>query len=257
MKPKTQARIKKLLKQTEAQAQEIAAYKPQAETLQRIQQYTSEAGLESQEVNTGFRIMALMKNDPVKAYEALAPIFNTLEALVGVKLPADLQQQVTDGEITQERAQELSRLRAAQGLSHVQQETSAKRTEAANKAKAENEAVQKLSTEVGSATTQWEERQKTSDPDFSLKQSRVMEAIELELLKQLSLAEKGQPNTLPTNAQEAVAFCDKIKSKVDSEMKKFIRKTPITPVIGNGLTNDSKPAPKSIYDAVAQAVGHR
>ena len=91
----------------------------------RLQQADTEAGyyrkfvgflednrLSQDDANNAFHIAALMRNDPVKALEALTPFYNELLHMTGNILSPELQQQVKQGYITKEKALELSRLKA-------------------------------------------------------------------------------------------------------------------------------------------------
>lgn len=251
-KPKTQRRIQQFREQVKGLSTELADTRPLAERYIAFDRFCKDANLLAEDINTGMNVMKLMKNDPIKAYETLTPIYNTLQALVGIVLPSDLQQQVEGGRITKEAAQELSRLRASTGLV-----TEQKKTLDAQETKKRNDAVsqsaKKLGDDVGVATTDWEQRWKASDPDFALKHARVSEAIELELRKQ---ADAG---TLPRTVKDAVKMLDDVKTRVEREMQKLLPKRQAikqTPQ-GPGSTNRSKPRANSVYEAVAQAVGHR
>lgn len=251
LKPKTQARIKQLLKKSEELTTQMSQITPKAEKFDKIEGFCQQANLTREDVNTGFRIMNLMKNDPHKAFEAMTPIYNQLCALVGEIIPDDLLAQVHDNKITMEHARELSRYRSKVGFSESRRKTeetaAVEREQNTTRAKA----AEALKTDVATAITKWETQQQTADPDYSLKQSRIMEAIELEVLK---LQNAGTP---VKSAQEALEMANRVLKKVNDEMKKLRpKKSSVTPIGGTGLTNGSKPAPKSIYDAVSQAVGH-
>lgn len=251
-KGKTQRRFRQLDGKNKALTAEIEQIKPMADLGTTIKGMADNANLTREDVNTGFNIMTLMRNDPIKAYEALTPIYDVLCAMVGIKLPDDLQQQLTEGKITAERAQELSRLRAKTGLDTAY----AKEREEREAKKASDDNASQIATvvqDVGKAVTDWETRWQKSDPDYARKQSRVMDAIDLELLK------REKNGTLPTNVKDALAICNGVKTKVEAEFKKLLPKksnTPIKHVEGNGAMNDSKPVPTSSRDAIVQALGH-
>lgn len=250
-KPKTQRRFKQLDEQNKALTAELEQAKPLGDRFLQIEKFTKDANLTREDVNTGFNIMKLMKNDPVAAYEALTPIYSVLRELVGVELPADLRDRVAKKEISPEAAQEMSRLRAKDGLTtnqrQVQQEQDKQR-----QAETQTRQVETVKTDVGKVISDWETRQKGSDPDYALKQGRIMERVELEILKGF---QSGK--SIINSAQDAVNLANRVKKEVDAEMKKFApRRQAMTPVIGSGATNGSKPVAKSVHDAVAQAVGY-
>ncbi len=250
-KGKTRRRFKQLDGQNKALAAEVERVKPMAELGTTIMGMTEKANLTREDLNTGFNVMSLMRNNPVRAYEVLTPIYQTLCDIVGVKLPTDLQEKVTKGEITQENAQELSRLRAATGIAaSTAKEQEERATKAAETTRAEE--VKTLVVNVGTAVSNWENQKKKSDPDYALKANRILESIELELSK------REKTGKLPTTVEDAVAMCDAVKAKVDAELKKILPKknTPIDHVAGNGAMNGSKPVPTSSRDAIVQSLGH-
>lgn len=252
LKGKTRRRLEQFAKRTKEVEGELAKLKPEADNFRKVQEFVNKARLTPEDVNTGMNIMALMKNDPVTAYEKLTPIYESLKALVGGVLPNDLQVQVTEGKITQAAAQELARLRASTGLTAQQREQQAKDAEADGQ-RQQNDASEKLKDDVGNAITEWENRWKASDPDYSLKHARVSEAIELELHRRITAG------TLPTNVKDAVKMANEIKAKVEKELLKFVPRKQATGAVPQvpGSTNNSKPVAKNIHDAVAQAVGFR
>lgn len=250
-KPKTQRRFKQLDEQNKALTAKVAEVEPLADRFLQIEKFTKDANLTREDVNTGFNIMRLMKNDPVEAYKALTPIYSVLRELVGDVLPADLQERIAKKEITPDAAQELSRLRAKEGLTttqrQVQQEQYTQRQR-----EADTQRIETVKTDVNKVITDWETRQKSTDPDYALKQGRIMERVELEILKGF---QSGK--SVISSAQDAVNLANRVKKEVDAEMKKFTpRRNPMNPVTGSGATNGSKPVAKSVHDAVAQAVGY-
>ena len=257
-KPKTRRRFEKLDRENKDLQAQLANVTPEVEGFRKIQEFSKKANLNREDVNTGFEIMRLMKNDPVRAHAVLTPIFRQLEAMVGVVLPPDLQAQVTEGKITPQTAQELSRLRATQHTSTAIQRDNQERTQREQQEQSVQNA-QKLQVDVAKAITNWDSSWKASDPDYSLKKSRVDEAIELELTRAVVLAKEGKPNKLPKTVEEAVALANDVKKRVEKEMRQFIpkRTNTITHVSGNGVNNGSKPQPKSVHDAVSMAIGRK
>lgn len=246
---KTRRRVEGLLNDKKELASRIEEMQPQAERMAKLEQYVADNGLTREDVNTGFEIMSLMVNDPVKAYEALTPIYESLRAYVGEVLPQDLQEQVNKGQITEEAARELSRTRSHNAIN-------ARRDEERTNREAANRAVQdrrKLADEVGSAVTEWEKTWKTTDPDYSRKQSRVLEKVELELNR------RAKKNSLPQNKQEAVDMVAECKDAVDKEFKSYAnsnrRNKPMDSDTEVGTKPGSTSEPKTMLEAISQAVG--
>lgn len=251
-KGKTRRRFKQLDGQNKALSAQLEQFKPMAELGSAVKGMAEKANLTREDLNTGFKVMDLMKNNPIQAYEVLTPIYKALCDIVGVGvMPDDLQQQLNEGKITPERASELSRLRAAAGFSAARKKSEEERDAKAVQADRVNKANQ-LAADVGTAVSDWETRWKKADPDYAHKQSRVLDAIDLELMR------RKESGKLPTSVKEAIDMCNTVKAKVDAELKKLLpkRNTPITQVAGNGAMNGSKPVATTSRDAIAQALGH-
>jgi len=257
LKPKTRRRFEMFRNQVKTLSAELeqfkaigadpAAVKTEAEGFRSFLKIATEANLSKEEVNTGFNIMNLMKNNPAEAYKQLTPFYQQLQAMVGEVLPADLQQQVNTGEITLGHAKELSILRAATAQRDLQQtKEQASRAETQKREAAQK--AEKLQTDVGTAVTEWEQRQKSIDPDYLLKQSRVVEAVELAIRR---------ANKPVMSVEEAIKIAESVKKQVDEEFKKLIprKKAAIVAVQGTGANNRSRPVPTSTMDAMRQALG--
>lgn len=257
-KPRTRRRFEKLDRENKTLSSKVTELEPQAQGFRAIQEFSRTANLNREDINTGFEVMRLMRNDPVRAYEVLTPIYQQLQALVGEVLPKDLHDQVVAGQITQAAAKELSRLRAERGVNtNVQREQQQREEQQRTEEGAQQ--VRQLQHGVAGAITKWEADWKASDPDYSLKQSRVNEAIELELTRNVILANQGKPNKLPRTVEEAVKLANDVKKRVEKEMRAFVPKknTAITHVHGNGVTNGSTPAPRNLREAIGLAVGQK
>lgn len=247
-KPKTQRRMKQLLKQSEMLTNQLEEQRPVVEDFLRVRDFCNQAGLTKDDVNQGFEIMRSMKVDPHRAYEMITPIYRELEALVGAILPADLQEEVSAGRMSPERAQELSHLRSKTQVGEITSKQQQEREQQRQHA----EQVGKLANDVGLAVSNWERNWKKSDPDYRLKSTRVMERI------QLGLMQAAKANTMPKTTEEAVAFAEKIKKEIDEEYRKILpKRDPVQPVTGVGGNPDSRPAPKNTLEVVQQALGHK
>ena len=87
-------------------------FKEGAEQFTKITNYLRENNINAEEASTGLQIMALMKNDPARALEALTPFVNTLRQMTGYVLPDDIRTKVDDGYMDEDTGRELSRARA-------------------------------------------------------------------------------------------------------------------------------------------------
>jgi len=246
-KPKTQKRIRKLLAQRDeyreiGTPEEVKQFKHSHEQFTRITAYIEEAGLVSEEVSTGFEIMRLMKQEPLKAREALRPYMARLEQIAGEVLAPELAERVKQGAIAEEDARQLQRSQSREALAQA----AAKR--AADKAESIQQQTQTRTNtlEVQQSVSLWEQKWRAADPDYKAKQPRVQKEIKLAVL------ELGH---VPS-AKEAVAIAQKAIDEVNAEFKALrpSKKDAIDPPVSGGAAPDAQPVPKTTLDVVNQAL---
>jgi hypothetical protein len=237
---KTRKSVRRLLKDRAELRAELDDLRPAAERFHEMRRFTDEAGLVSQEITAGFEIMRLMKHEPEKALEALAPYVQQLMQITGRLLPKDLQEQVRTGQISPEAANELSRNRARVAFTE-QRETQRHETQV----KQEQTAAQRQAiTTMANAVTALEQTWRTSDPDYAVKSARVQEKVQLAI-------HNGQ---VPQTPDDAVALVKKCKAEVDTELKRFQpKRQQMTPVTG-GSSPSAAPKPSSTLDAIRRVV---
>lgn len=217
--------------------QEREPLRMKASQLDEIGSFMVQNSLVPEEMSKGMEIMALMKQEPVKALEALRPYIESLEVAAGLKFPSDIQARVDDGRLDAESAQELTTSRfkaAAEGA----------RAEVAS-GKLEQTTAQTTVTNIKAAVHTWEQDLRTRDPDYSHKQSLVIDRIRALALE-----------TPPKNPDEAVALAKSAYDYVNAQVARFApRKTAVaaSPTSGQSSTR-SDPAPKSLEDIVRQNI---
>lgn len=250
LKPKTQKRIENLTAARRERDGKIAELEPKAQQFEKMQRFISDARLSIPEVNDGFEVMRLLKNDPLKAWERLEPIFNQLQLMVGKVLPEDLQTAVNEGRLTEDHARELAttRSRAAVSTAQVQQR------DRDDQDKQRQQSFKEHQTRVGTAVSEWEKSKAGSDPEWKLKQSRVMEIVRLETLER----ERADENFVWT-PEDAVKFANTALDRVTKELKQFNPKpkavTPITDVASTRSVAKPKNAFEAAKLALASAAG--
>lgn len=236
--------VKALTEARTALEGQIQTFKEGHEQFQSVVRYMEASNLTSEEVNTGFEIMRLMKNDPEKALAALMPYVGQLQTVTGQVLPAELKAQVEQGVITEEAALELSRSRSREALASHAAETARRQVEQIQT----RQTVDSFAKTVESAVARWEQAWSTS-PDYKTLQPHVMERIELELLK------RQTAGALPRTAEEAVQIAEQCKAEVEKKLRAFLpnQKREIRPVTGGGSVQaTAKPA--TMLEAVSQAL---
>jgi hypothetical protein len=236
---RTRRRLQKLMTERNEARDESEKLKPDAEVGRRITSFLSDSGINSQEANLLLDIGRNLKRDPLKALEQLKPFYEQLSRMAGEVLPADLQEAVGKGEISEAYARQLARGRTETAVL-------SQRTQVNDQRQQEQQARQQTeahAASVGQAISTWEANQAKSDPDWSLKQDRLGELIELEVRR------SGYPKTTAA----AVELAEKMKAKVNAELARFApRKTAVNPVNPASSVRPTAAAPKTALEAVQQ-----
>lgn len=241
---KTRRRVKRLLSVIDEKNGELAAFKPKAEMLDKVVSQVQDAGLDAGEVD--WLITKLGKNlkrNPAEAYQQLTPIYQRLQQMFGDVLSSDLEQQVRTGKITREAAQAIVRNQTQATLASQEAERVRKEKEAADEARNTDAHVDR----IRAAATEWEQRQIAADPDWKLKESQVMEQIELELNRH---ARGGNQITV----EKVAEIADKAKKTVDARLKQFAPKPTEVKAVTGVSSSAAQPKPASALDAAKQAL---
>jgi len=231
---KTRRRVKSLLNVIDGKNGEIDSLRPKAEAFDKVVSQVREAGLEAGEVDWLLtKVGKNLKRNPAEAYQQLTPIYQRLQAMFGDVLPPELDQQVRTGKITRDAAAALVRSQTQAALASQEAERVRKEKAEADEARNTDAHVDR----IRSVTTEWEQRQVASDPDWKLKQPEVMEQIEIELGR----FAKGTETLTP---EKAVEIAEKARKTVDARFARFRPKpAEVKPVAGVASTaSAAKPA---------------
>lgn len=238
---KTRKRIETLVRERTDRDRQIVELQPKAEQFEKITRFVDDAGLSKDEVNQGFAIMADLKTRPDQAYERLKPIMKQLAAMFGEgDLPDDLQQDVNFGRITEARARELV---VARSRSTISNET-LQRTEDQQRQQREAADHKANVDDVSNAVSDWERSKEKSDPSWKLKQPRVMELVELEIVRR----QRTKPEYFPTKA-EALEFSKAALEKVEKEFKSLAPRPKAINASPDAGSTRSTAAPKTMLEA--------
>ena len=242
-------RWQEMVRERDEFRQKAEDLEPRAQEFDKINQFMQDNELSAQEVADGLQVVAMMKNDPIRARDLLAERMETLDQYSGHKLPSDLANEVEDGRISEDRARELARLRnETQFASERQKRTEQKSQEQLDQERQnrEQEQVQKIIQDQRSAIQDWESKLKAKDPDYGRIQSFVAKELRFQV----------QQNP-PRNVDEAIQLADKAYKSVKDEFKKAL---PERPEVRPSATSDQSSAssasgqqPSSFMDAIKQA----
>lgn len=242
---KAKRRFHKLAGEVTDLTKKIGDLEPQAQQFQKIVNFVQDAGLSADEMNRTFDVAKAIKQDPLRAYEMLKPVFEQLQQLVGEVIPADLQQAVNLGQITEAHARELARSRSAATL----REQQLQRFEQRNTVERQHNAVKSQWDAAANATTAWENSKAKSDPEWKLKQPRVIQLIELNLLKQ----RQANPNYVPS-VEDAVSIANQALETVNNEFKALRPKPKAVNPITDVASTRSEAKPKTALEAARRAL---
>jgi hypothetical protein len=212
-------------------------YKKGHEQYEKIQSSLREMKLSAEETAQGLSIMGLMKSNPQAALEALQPIISNLQQVTGQIIPEDIQQKIEDGYMDEDIGKELAKTRADVQLQRNANQQMLNEQQQMNASDQVNIIAQSV--------TNWEENVRQNDPDFELKQDEVDDRVSA------LVRERGRPN----NSEDAVSLAQEAYETVTKrhQGRLGVRK-PIRSLSGGKLGGSPVPEPKSLMDAVQNAL---
>lgn len=176
--------------------------------------------------------------DPIDALNQIVPIVQALQSAAGLLLPADLQQAVSDGQISKKYAEDLAKQRATSALLGHKMEREQKVREQ-KEVEAANVHIGQIRNDVNKAVVDWETQQQQTDPDYEPKRQLIYDAITATLI-----ARKNQG--LITTPQEAVEISKTAYDKVSKVLSAaYPKRNSIQKPINNGAPSskvDKQPA---------------
>lgn len=233
------AREKDLVRTNEDLTKQVQQLNRDAEQFHVIERFREANGISVDEVVAGFKTIALIKTDPVKALPELRKIVSQIELAVGEQLPADLQEQVDSGAITEAAAKETARLRASNKALTSRVETVT--------AREGERAVADTKEAIRSEVSKWEQSVKASDPDWQEK---------LELVQDKVFAIVQRTGRAPQTPAEALDLAKEAYAEVGKTFARLRPKPAATrshPSSGSSAT-DAKAAPKTLLEAARQGL---
>lgn len=242
--PGAQKRIKQLLSQRNELRRETETLQTDAGNYRQVREFMTRNRLEDREVAELFQLGADLKSgDPARLKRfvdrAMPTLTMVLEA-IGQAVPADLNERVQSGEMTEDAAKELARHRY----------TAQTAQEAAERAAADSQRQSDTvrQQEIMSAVEQWQSSMRASDPDFGMKADAMKRAA------QAMVAERGLPRT----KQEALDMAKAAYVEVNQWFKSSRpapKPTAATPASGVSASRTTvQPAPTSLDDVIKQAI---
>jgi hypothetical protein len=197
--------------------------------------YLKDANLHPEDANRSLAIAATMqRGDWVGFLNAVMPYVHAAQEQVGLRLPPDLERQVSDGMMTEQAAAELTRNRhrASRAEAEVQQ----------HQVQAQQASAEQRVSAVKHEIDAWEMEIRRRDPDYPAKAGAVRR------IGQALLQERGPPQ----NPQEARVL---VQAAYDEATAMLLRARPVpqpTRRAPSGIHGTTQPAaaPKTMKEAV-------
>jgi len=174
-------RFQKLIAEKNELKELSTKYQTDSEQYKKITDFIELNNLSAKDAVEGFRLMALLRNNPEEGYKRLQSHLDRTGQLTGQNLPEDIQSKVDDGFLDEDAAKELSQARASLSRERSMREHSQKRFSNATQSAGEA----RLSDTIKS----WGETTLANDPDFSLKQDEFNDRISA------LVSERGKPKS--------------------------------------------------------------
>ena len=245
--PVLRKKINKLLKhRRELRAEkaqlesQLTALQPAADMGTRLESFARDNDLSGDDMVKGLTIMAaLRRGDWQTVYDGLAKPMRMAQEYLGHAIPADLRQQVAQGQLTEQMARQVARMRMDQQRTEVVRQ--AEQHQYAQRAHAQTQ------DQVTRSVSAFEHQLSANDPDYGRKADFVKRVA------QAKLQEKGG---YISSVDEAL----KITKEAYDEVNVALRKLQPTPTAtqrvpnGNGQTRSARPEPTTLYEAALQGL---
>lgn len=235
-------RWQEMVRDRDSLKEKVDALTPRAEDYGKIEQFMQHNELTVQDVAEGLQVVALMKNDPVRARAVLAERMQRLDQFTGDRLPDDLQAEVNEGVISEGRAKELAQLRSQTDFVTKRSERQQQKSEEARRQDEARQVIQ----DQQSAVRKWEADIQKTDPDYK--------RIQRFVTKELRLLVQQAP---PMNTEQAVALAKQAYETVKGELRAVMPEKPAVSRGPNsqqsGSSQQTGQEPASFMDAITQA----
>lgn len=215
-----------------------AVLQKDADQFKVVDTFMKENKLNPSQVADGFKVMALIVNHPEQALVELQKYKDAIELQLGKKLPADLQEQVDNGYVSEPVARELSLRR--------QSETSLKGERDTERQGREADQLNTLKRDIAGTITAWEASQAKTDPDYSkVKQPLVLDRVHA------IIHERGK---LLSSPEDARIVAEQALKDVNERLKSVLPpRTELRNIPPAGNRPVSAGKPKNLKEAISGA----
>jgi hypothetical protein len=233
------------VQQRQQKEQLLEKVRPMVENYQAINTFCQQNAISPDRFQAMLKFEALRTVDPVAALREIEPIYNELKGHTGDRLPVDLQTDVDAGDITLERAKELSRLRAQSQLGEKRVLSSQQAM-----AKQQNDLLQR---QLVDSFQSWEQAKRGTDPDYKPKVKESEPDGKWELAKHLFTGYLNATDGEGTHLHKINSPADMIalQERAYSEASRFmkVQRPPTTRRLSSSGSSSVNGKTKSIEDA--------
>lgn len=242
--PKVRKRVQALLQDRAQHAARANTAEQQVQQLAPLRDAMTAAQLQGDEVQALLEIGALIKKRDYKTFlERLAPVIEHARVEAGQALPADIQQMVDDGDMTDKVAQEMSRLRSA----HRTADMAARQTQEQQQQAAQQQASAARVAALRASFDSWEAEQTRANPDYAQLKPVITRYVQAEI------AQRGWPS----DEKGARQIADTALQAARADLAAFAPRRPATPprpqITGAGATSASRP-PETARDVALRVM---
>jgi hypothetical protein len=241
--PVIRKKINKLLKQRRELREtvnQLQTLRQPAEIGSQLEGFAQQNDLSADDIVKGLGIMAALRRGDWQAfYDGIAKPMRQAQEYLGHAIPADLRQQVAQGQMTEATARQMARMRMDQQLSQVTQQAEQTRSAQRTLALTQDSVTRSVSAFEGQLAA--------SDPDYARK---------ADFVKRVAQAKLQERGGFIANAEEAL----EITKQAYDEVNRAIRKLQPAPHAtgrqpnGNGQTRQARAEPTSLMEAALQGL---
>lgn len=240
---RTRKRIEKLLDQRNQARAEIDSLKADAQIGTGLKEYLRSNDIAKEDLGVLLDLgAALRKGDMATFYQGVKPYIDLAEEALGIRVPADLQQQVQQGYMTNEAASLMSRERHARMVA----ESQATRLQQAQYQQQTQQQVAQVQQAIASSVSQWEATVRQTDPDYGAKQDAVKNLI------WAVVNERGAPQS----PEQAVEIAKEAYNRANQMVAQWQPKPKATNPVPSSVHRSTVASaePKSLMEAASLAL---
>jgi hypothetical protein len=244
--PSAKARVDKLIQQRrelKGEVERLRATEPQAQAAASVQKYLADNDISRDDFLLTLELASAMRRGDFEAfYTGVKPYVQLAEEYLGISLPADLRQAVQQGQMTTQAAAMYSRERMDRGLAQSRN----MRTQQIYTEQTQSAQQQQLAASIYNNVNAWEQHMQRSDPDYAVKKPLLHDVM------WSVVRERGSPQS----PEQAVEIAKEAYRRVGTHTQAYTPKRAPTSRVpsSTGRTNGAAPEPKSLREAVVQAM---